>query len=106
MAVTVLHIDQIVSDPRVRGGRPIIAGTRLTVSDIVLIHNTGDQRTAEQIATDYRLSLGQVYAALAYYHLHEAEIDAQIAADAAEAEQLVEELGASDRLKRIDQTDG
>jgi uncharacterized protein (DUF433 family) len=102
MAVTVLHIDQIVSDPRVRGGRPTIAGTRLTVSDIVLVHNTGDQRTPEQIAAEFRLSLGQVYAALAYYHLHETEIDAQIAADAAEAQRLIEQLEVSDRLKRVD----
>jgi hypothetical protein len=72
------------------------------VSDIVLIHTTGDQRTAEQIATDYRLSLGQVYAALAYYHLHETEIDAQIDADAAEAQRLIEQLEVSDRLKRVD----
>jgi hypothetical protein len=33
--VTILSIDLIVSDPNVRSGRPIIAGTTLRVQDVV-----------------------------------------------------------------------
>jgi len=81
MTPTSLNISEIVSDPKVRGGRPVIAGTGLRVSDVVLTHTTGDKLSAEQIAHNYRLTLGQVYAALSYYYLHQAEIDEQIGRD-------------------------
>ncbi|MBK8023411.1 MAG: DUF433 domain-containing protein [Chloroflexi bacterium] len=35
---TVLSIDLIVSDPRIRGGRPILAGTSLRVQDVAAHH--------------------------------------------------------------------
>lgn len=38
MAVTVLSIDAMVSDPAIRGSRPIIAGTGVRVMDIVVSH--------------------------------------------------------------------
>ena len=74
---TVLSIDLITSDPKVRSGRPVIAGTGVCVSDIValMIYH---QRTVDEIAGDYKLSLGQVHAALAYYYTHKAEIDEEI----------------------------
>ncbi len=36
------------------------------------------RQTPDEIATGYRLSLAQVYAALAYYYEHKAEIDQDI----------------------------
>ena len=43
----------------------------------------------EEIARDIpHLTLAQVYAALAYYHANQAEIEAEIAADEAEYERL------------------
>lgn len=79
MAVTALHIDVIVSNPTIRNGSPIINGTTIRVSDLVAYHTTGDKLTAEQLAENFKLSMGQVYAALAYYHLHKTKIDAEIA---------------------------
>lgn len=74
----VVHsIDLIVSNTAVRNGRPCIAGTELKVTDIVMA-NLFHTRTAEQIATDYTLSLAQVYAALAYYYEHKTELDQDI----------------------------
>lgn len=61
----------------VRGGKPRIAGTRICVSDVVIWTEQG--RSPDEIAADYpHLTLGDVYAALAYYHDHQAEIDRQI----------------------------
>lgn len=72
--MVVLSINLITADPSVRGGRPVIAGTSIRVADIVaakLFHN----RTPDDLALDYGLTLAQVYAALAYYYEHKAEID-------------------------------
>ena len=102
MAANILQIEEIVSDPDVRGGRPVIAGTGITVMNIVLTHTTGDKLSAERIAHDYQLGLGQVYAALAYYHLHQAELDAQLEREIEETERLVAELEQQGRLQRLD----
>lgn len=90
MAATVLHIDEIVSDPKIRGGRPVIKGTGLRVEDVMFTHTTGDCLSPEQIAEHYGVTIGQVHAALAYYHLHKDEIDEQIRRDAKEIDKLVE----------------
>jgi hypothetical protein len=45
--------------------------------------------SAEEIVDQYpHLTLAQVYAALAYYHANQQEIDAELAAEAEEAERL------------------
>ena len=98
MAVNILNIEEIVSDPKIRSGKPIIAGTGIRVSDIVAYHLYGDKLSAEQIANDFRLALGQVHAALAYYYLHQAEIDEEMRQNAEEAEQWREILKQQGRL--------
>jgi uncharacterized protein (DUF433 family) len=55
----------IDSDPEIRGGRPKIAGTALTVSRIAGWYKMG--MTPEDIALEYP---HQVHAALAYYHVN------------------------------------
>ena len=102
MAATILNISEIVSDPNVRGGRPVIAGTGITVMNVVLANTTGDKLTPQRIAQGYGLSLGQVYAALAYYHLHQTELDDQLQREMEETEQLVAELERQGKLKRIE----
>jgi uncharacterized protein (DUF433 family) len=65
-------------DPAIRGGRPKIAGTGLTVRRIVGWYKLG--MTPEEIALEYpHLTLAQVHAALAYYHANRDEIEADIA---------------------------
>jgi len=77
----------IVSSPEVRGGRPRIAGTGVTVQRIVEWYKIG--YTPEEIADELgHLSLAQVYAALAYYHANREQIEADIAAEEAEAQRL------------------
>ena len=71
--------------PEVRGGRPRIAGTRITVADIVIMHLRLGQ-SLEEIAGRYALELAALYAAMAYYHDHRSEIEDSIASDEAYAE--------------------
>jgi uncharacterized protein (DUF433 family) len=74
---TILSINLIATNPDVRGGRPVIAGTGVCVSDLViamLFH----QRNPDELASDFALSLAQVYAALAYYYEHKAEVDEEL----------------------------
>ncbi len=72
----------IVSEPGYRGGRPRIAGTRITVADVAIWHLRWGM-TPVEIAGHYDLSLGSVHAALAYYFENREAIDARIAADEA-----------------------
>ena len=60
--------------PGVMGGKPRIAGRRITVQDIVIWHDRLG-RSADEIATEYDLTLADVHAALAYYFDHREEID-------------------------------
>lgn len=69
----------IVSTPGIVGGSARIAGTRLSVKIIAELYNSG--LTAEAIVVDYRASLNQVYAAIAYYLSNKQAIDDEIAAD-------------------------
>jgi uncharacterized protein (DUF433 family) len=72
----------IIRNSQLRGGRPIIAGTGTTVRTIAGLYKLG--LSAEDIAAELPLTLAQIYAALAYYHLNRAEIEADIEADSEE----------------------
>jgi len=77
----------IVRSPKIRGGRPRIAGTGVTVRRIVVWYKLGlsPEEIADRIG---HLSLAQVHAALAYYHANRGEIEADLAAEEAEVEKL------------------
>ena len=87
---TVLSINLITSNPRVRDGRPCIAGTGLRVTDVV-VAAVFNHETPEQIATQFSISLGQVHAALAYYYEHKAELYQDIREQIATAKVLKEQ---------------
>jgi uncharacterized protein (DUF433 family) len=87
----ILPIENIVSDANIRGGLPIIKGTGLRVADVVGHHLFGDRLTPDEIANNFAVSLADVYAALAYYYLHQQEIDAWFAEDSHIADELLEE---------------
>jgi uncharacterized protein (DUF433 family) len=77
----------IVRSEDIRGGRPRVAGTGVTVRRIVGWYKQG--LTPEEITTEMpHLSLAQVYAALTYYHANRDEIEADMAAEDAEATHL------------------
>ena len=73
--------------PGTAGGKPRVAGRRITVQQIALWHERLGV-SPDEIASAYDLTLGDACAALAYYHDHRPTIDASIRADDA----LVTEL--------------
>ena len=100
-----LALDKYIeATPDTRGGKPRIAGTRITIEDIVLMHLRLGQSLIE-IAGKYDLPLAGVHAAIAYYYDHQDQIDQSIADDEAFAEAfrrnnpspLQEKLGALTR---------
>lgn len=68
------HIDVT---PGIAGGKPRISGHRITVQNIVIWYDRMG-KSADEIATEYDLSLSDVHAALAYYFDHRIEIDQAI----------------------------
>ncbi len=72
----------IVTTPGIAGGKPRIVGRRITVQQITIWHERLGM-SADEIATAYDLTLGDVYAALAYYHDHRPAVDEAIRADEA-----------------------
>ncbi len=99
--VTVHPIESIVSDPAIRSGQPLVAGTQIRVTDIAASHLYRGL-TADELAVNFNLNLGQVYAALAYYYQHKASLDTQMRADAAKAKGYLRQLDEQGKLHRID----
>lgn len=80
----------IVVTAGVCGGRPRIAGHRITVETVAVWHVEMGKSVAV-ICDEYDLDPAEVHAALAYYYDHRPEIDR----DRAEGEALVEQLRKS-----------
>jgi uncharacterized protein (DUF433 family) len=66
--------EHIEITPGVSGGKPRIKGHRITVQDIVIWYDRLG-KTADEIATEYDLTLADVHGALTYYFDHREEID-------------------------------
>jgi uncharacterized protein (DUF433 family) len=80
----------ITASAGICGGRPRIAGTGVSVRRIVGWYKVG--WSPEEIARRIgHISLAQVHAALAYYHANREQMEAEIAAEEAEADRLERE---------------
>ncbi len=75
--------EPIVSVPRLHDGQPTIAGTGVAVRTIVGYYKLG--LTPEEMADELEIELAPVHAALAYYHSHRDEIEADLLANTEEA---------------------
>src|SRR5258706_6532797 len=96
----VLSINLISLNPKVRGGRPCIAGTGVRVSDIAIVMLFHHKNPGE-IAEWFGVSLAQVHAALAHYYEHKSEIDEDIRKQIATAKEFKEKrIGNRDSLLR------
>ncbi len=84
--------------PGIAGGKPRIAGHRITVQNIAIWHERMG-KGADEIADEYDLTLADVYAALAYYFDHRAEIDQAIEESAAFVEALRQRSPSKLQLK-------
>jgi uncharacterized protein (DUF433 family) len=72
-----IAIGHVVATPDTCGGAPRIAGTRIRVSQIVLMTEQG--MSADEIIQSLpHLTLGQVFGALSFYHDHRQAIDQEI----------------------------
>ncbi len=88
----------IVRTSGIKGATPHIAGTGITVRTLVRCYKLG--MSLEEIATEYpQLGLAQVYAALAYYHAHRDEMEADMAAEEAESDRVEQ-----DHLRHVNGT--
>lgn len=77
----------IETNPEIRKGRPCIAGTGVSVRRVVQWYKRGHapEAIADRIG---HLSLAQVYAALAYYHVNRESIEQDLSEEAAAVEEL------------------
>lgn len=81
MTTTTVDIGALITRSEdIRGGRPHVAGTGVTVQRVVGWYQLG-LSPDEIVAEIEHLSLAQVYAALTYYHANREEIDALMKAD-------------------------
>lgn len=88
MSTTAIDIGTlVVSTPETCGGRPRIAGTRISIAQIAVWHQQGMSPEAILEEISY-LNLAEIYAALSYYHANRKEIEADLAAELAEYERL------------------
>jgi uncharacterized protein (DUF433 family) len=90
-APTLVDIGRMITrTPGIKRGTPHLAGTGVTVRTIVRWYKLG--LSPEEIAAEYpHLKLGQVYAALAYYHANRDEMEAEMATEEAESDRLEQE---------------
>lgn len=86
MTVPVLD-HHIEITPGVAGGKPRIAGHRITVQNIVIWHEHMG-KSADEISTEHNLTLADVYPALAYYFDHRDEMNRSIKGGEAFVEDL------------------
>ena len=76
----------ITRQSSVRGGNPIVVGTRIGVHDVVGLLQNGE--TVDSLVTQCfpHLTRAQVYECLAYYEDHRGEIDVLVARQMADGE--------------------
>lgn len=85
---TISTLDRFIAiTPGLLGGKPHIAGHRISVQAVAIWHERMGY-SPEEIASDYQLSLAEVHAALAYYFDHREEIEQSIRAGLALAEEI------------------
>lgn len=99
--------EHIVSTPDTCGGKPRIAGSRIRVKDVVIWHDRQGMTASEIVSKWPHLTLSGVYAALAYYHDHREEINAEIAADQAwyEGQKAANPSLLREKLERLEGKD-
>ena len=79
-----------------------IDGTRMTVNEIVALHNQGLR--GEQIVEQYpQRTLSEIYSVLAWYHANKDEFDKEMAAEVAAEQRTGEQHEAGRRAcRRLD----
>ncbi len=91
-ATTETEYAHIVRTEGMLDGEPRLAGTRIRVRDIAAARDVAGLTPEEIATTAYPdLKLAHIYAALAYYEDHRADIDAVAQSEAQRVEQFLQE---------------
>jgi uncharacterized protein (DUF433 family) len=72
--MTLVSNEHIEITPEIAGGKARIKGHRITVQNIVIWHERMG-KSADDISTEYGLTLAEIYAALSYYFDHQDELN-------------------------------
>ena len=94
--------EHIEVTPGVCGGRPRIAGHRIRVMDIAVLHEQLGLTPDEIISAYPSLTLADVHAALAYYFDHQDEVQKDLSQDRQLAADLAGEIPSRVRQKLQD----
>lgn len=65
---SIVYVNYISRDEKISGGRPVITGTRIRVSQIALEYERLGWTPDQIVDAHPHLTLAQVHAALAYYY--------------------------------------
>ena len=95
----------VTSKKGVAGGKPIIAGTRIKVSQIAIYYEKMGYTPDDIVRAHPHLTLAQVHAALSYYYDHIREIDRQIACERQLAEEMKKASVSVLEQKRVSPSD-
>lgn len=90
MAITTLD-RHIAITPGIANGKPHIAGHRITVQNVVALHELVGL-SVDEIASEYGLSLSDIHSALAFYYDNRTEFDAAIQEDELFADALRQKI--------------
>lgn len=90
-------LDRLIEvTPGTVGGKPRIAGRRITVENIAVWHERMG-RSVDDIANEHNLSLTEIYAALAFYFANREEIDRSIS----QGEAFIEDMKSRTACKSL-----
>ena len=93
--------EYIAIRPGYCGGKPHIRGHRIKVQHVAVWSERMGMTPEAIVATYPTLTLSAVYAALAYYHGHRAEIDGDIDADEQFVAEMIAKAGPSKLQQRL-----
>jgi|GEM_PF-1042239 len=91
----------IVMTPNVCGGRPRLAGHRITVQNLVEWHERGG-KSIKDIMEGHDLTRAEILTGLSYYHNYREEIERAIRQDEALIKTIKQEQGTNPALERIE----
>jgi uncharacterized protein (DUF433 family) len=92
-------VDRITKTPGVCGGRACIAGHRIRVLDVAILHEQSGCSPDEIVLQYPSISLADVHAALCYYYDHREDIQEEIRAERAMAEEIPRETPSALQAK-------
>jgi len=82
------EVERVTKTPAVCGGRACIAGHRVRVLDVVILHEQNGWSPDEIVSGVPSITLADVHAALSYCYDHREEIQEEIRAERALAEEV------------------